>query len=77
MLSNDFVKLVVVSIFLGTPLAYYLAVQWLQQYDYHVELSWMVFALTDLLAVVITLLTVSYQALKAAYMNPVNSLRTE
>jgi len=77
MLSNDFVKLVLVSILLGTPLAYYFAVQWLQQYDYRVEVSWMVFAMTDLLAVMITLLTVSYQALNAAYMNPVNSLRNE
>lgn len=77
MLSNDFIKLVVVAIFLGTPLAYYFAVQWLQQYDYRVELSWTIFALTDLLAVIIMLLTVSYQALKAAHMNPVESLRTE
>jgi putative ABC transport system permease protein len=77
MLSNDFIKLVLIAILLGTPLAYYFASQWLQQYDYRVEISWIIFALVDVLAVAITLLTVSFQALKAAHMNPVNSLRSE
>lgn len=77
MLSNDFMRLVVVAILLGTPLAYYFATQWLSHYEYRVEIPWMVFAVTGMLALVITLLTVSYQALKAALVNPVKSLRTE
>jgi putative ABC transport system permease protein len=77
MLSNDFVRLIIVSILLATPLAYYFASQWLQQYEYRVEISWMIFVVAGILALVITLLTVSYQALKAALVNPVKSLRTE
>jgi ABC-type antimicrobial peptide transport system permease subunit len=77
MLSNDFVKLVAVAMLLGTPLGYYLVTQWLQQYEYRVEVSWIIFIITSLFALVITLLTVSYQALKAALANPVNSLRSE
>ena len=77
MLSTDFVYLVLVAILLGTPLAYYFASEWLEQYEYRVEISWTIFIVTGMLALVITLLTVSYQALKAALANPVKSLRTE
>ncbi|HEY5747160.1 MAG TPA: ABC transporter permease [Chryseolinea sp.] len=77
MLSSDFVRLVAVAILLGIPLAYYFAAQWLQQYEYRVEISWRIFVVTGILVLAITLLTVSYQTLKAALMNPTNSLRTE
>ena len=77
MLSRDFVRLVVLSILVATPLAYYFSNQWLQQYEYRIEISWWVFALTGIGALTITLLTVSYQSFKAALMNPVNSLRSE
>jgi len=77
MLSGDFVRLVLVAILLGAPLAYYLATQWLEQYDYRVEISWVIFAVTSILVLIITLFTVSYQTLKAALVNPMNSLRTE
>ena len=77
MLSGDFVGLVALAILLGTPLAYYFATQWLQHYEYRIEISLIVFVLTGLLSLIITLLTVTYQALKAALMNPVNSLRAE
>lgn len=77
MLSGDFVRLVMASVVLGLPVAYYLANQWLQQYHYRVEMSWMIFAGAGLLALVITLLTVSYQTFKAALTNPVKCIRTE
>ena len=77
MLSQDFVLLVIISSFLAVPLAYYFISDWLKQFDYRTELSWWVFIISVLGAIIITLLTVSYQAIKASLMNPVNSLRTE
>lgn len=77
MLSGDFVRLAVVSVILASPLAYYLTSRWLEQYEYRTEVSWRVFAATAALVLSITLLTVSYQALRAAGMNPVKTLRVE
>lgn len=77
MLSREFVVLVILSCLVAIPLASYFLHQWLQQYEYRTQLSWWIFALTGLGALVITLLTVSYQAIKAALMNPVKSLRAE
>lgn len=77
MLSKDFAVLVVISCVIAIPMAYYFLAAWLKQYEYRTEISWWIFAVTSLTALVITLLTVSYQAVKAALMNPVNSLRSE
>lgn len=77
LLSKDFVALVVISCMVAIPLAWYGMSQWLQKYDYRTEIHWWVFALAAGGALLITLLTVSYQAIRAARMNPVNSLRTE
>ena len=77
MLSTDFVRLVMLSILVAVPVAYYFSNQWLQQFAYRIEISWAVFVVTGIGALAITLLTVSYQSLKAALMNPVNSLRSE
>jgi putative ABC transport system permease protein len=77
MLSQDFVLLVIISSFLAVPLAYFLISDWLKQFDYRTELSWWVFIISVLGAITITLLTVSYQAIKASLMNPVKSLRME
>jgi ABC-type antimicrobial peptide transport system permease subunit len=77
MLSKDFVVLVVISCLIAIPIAYYFLAGWLKQYEYRTEISWWIFAVTSLAALVITLLTVSYQAVKAALMKPVNSLRSE
>jgi putative ABC transport system permease protein len=77
MLSRDFVALVILSIILAVPLAYYFSNQWLQRYEYRIEISWWVFILTGIAALTITVLTVSYQSFKAALMDPVNSLRSE
>jgi putative ABC transport system permease protein len=77
MLSLEFVWLVLLAIAIAFPLAYYLTGQWLSQYDYRVDISWGIFGLTAGLALFVTLATVSYQALRAASMNPVNSLRND
>jgi len=77
LLSNEFVALVIISLFIAVPLAYYFMYHWLQDYQYRVALSWWIFAAAGAGALVITLLTVSFQAIKAAIANPVKSLRTE
>jgi putative ABC transport system permease protein len=77
MLSKDFVLLVIISLFMASPLAYYFMYNWIQKYTYHTEISWWIFALTGICALAIALLTVSYQSIKASLTNPVNSLRSE
>jgi putative ABC transport system permease protein len=77
MLSADFVVLVVISCIVSIPVAWYFMSAWLRRFEYRTEIPWWIFALTCLLAFVVTLLTVSYQSIRAAMMNPVNSLRTE
>jgi ABC-type antimicrobial peptide transport system permease subunit len=77
LLSKEFVVLVIVSLFIAAPVAYYFMHNWLQDYQYRTELSWWIFAAAGAGALVITLLTVSFQAIKAAIANPVKSLRTE
>ncbi|MEO6674844.1 MAG: FtsX-like permease family protein, partial [Ginsengibacter sp.] len=77
MLSKDFVMLVFISCLIAIPVAYYLLHNWLQNYEYRTEISWWIFAASGIGALLITLLTVSYQAIKAAVANPIKSLRTE
>ena len=77
MLSKDFVILVVISSLIAIPVAYYFRHKWLQTYEYRTEISWWIFAAEGAGALVITLLTVSFQAIKAAMANPVKSLRSE
>lgn len=77
MLSKDFVKLVLVAIVIGTPVAIYAMNKWLQNFEYRETLSWWVFALAGIIAIVIALATVSSQALKSALTNPVKALRAE
>ncbi len=77
MLSKDFVILIIISCFIAVPAARYLMHQWLQKYDYRTEISGWILLMTCVSAFLIAILTVSYQALKAALMNPVNSLRSE
>jgi putative ABC transport system permease protein len=77
LLSTDFVGLVVISIIIATPTAYIFMNNWLQHYQYHSAIAWWIFALTGVGAVMITLLTVSYQSIKAALANPVKSLKSE
>ena len=77
LLSKDFLKLVVISLFIAIPISWYMMNLWLQDFAYRIDLSWWVFGLAGLLALAIAFLTVSYQAVKAAKSNPVKSLRTE
>jgi putative ABC transport system permease protein len=77
LLSKEFVVLIFISLLIATPLAYYFMHNWLQNYQYRTNLSWWIFAATGFGALLITLLTVSFQAIKAAIANPVKSLRTE
>lgn len=77
MLSKDFMKLVGFSIVIGVGVSAYAMHQWLQKYEYRITLSWWMFAAACIITVVIALVTVSYQAVKAALANPVKSLRSE
>ncbi|MGN6618158.1 MAG: ABC transporter permease [Ilyomonas sp.] len=77
MLSKDFVMLVVISCLIAIPVAWYFLHQWLQRYTYRTDISWWIFIIAGLGAMMITLATVSYQAIKAALANPVKSLRSE
>jgi ABC-type antimicrobial peptide transport system permease subunit len=77
LLSKDFLRLVLVAFVIAAPLAYYALHTWLARYEYRTTLSWPVFAGTGLAALLLTVLTVSLQAVKAARQNPVKSLRTE
>ncbi len=76
-LSKDFLKLVIIALVIATPLAWYFMHNWLQDFAYRVNIGWYVFAITGILAVFIALITISFQAIKAAIANPVKSLRTE
>jgi putative ABC transport system permease protein len=77
LMSTDFVMLVVISLFIAAPIAHYFMSDWLQNYKYRADMSWWIFGLTGLGAIIITLCTVSYQSIKAAIANPVKSLRSE
>jgi len=77
LLSKEFLSLVLVSVIIATPIAWWLMNKWLQDYAYRVEIKWWIFIIAAVAAGVVALLTVSYQAIKAAVANPVESLRSE
>jgi putative ABC transport system permease protein len=77
LLSKDFVTLVIISLLVASPVAYYFMNKWLQDYQIRTEISWWIFAAAGIGAMFITLITVSFQSVKAALTNPVKSLRTE
>jgi putative ABC transport system permease protein len=77
LLSKDFLKLVLVAVVVASPFAWYVMEKWLQNFSYRIKISWEVFALTACIAVLIALITISFQAIKAARANPVKNLRTE
>jgi putative ABC transport system permease protein len=77
MLSANFLKLVGIAFLIATPLAWYFMQKWLSDYQYRINIEWWVFLLAGGIAFIISLLTVSYQSLKAALSNPVKNLRTE
>ena len=77
MLSKEFLKLVFDCILIAFPVAWWAMNKWLQSFAYRIEISWWVFAVAGVAALLVALLTVSYQAIRAAVANPVNSLRSE
>ena len=77
LLSKDFLRLVLIAILIASPIAWYAMSQWLKDFAYKIDIEWWYFALAGSLAVGIALLTVSFQSIKAALMNPVKSLRSE
>ena len=77
MLSKDFMILIIISCLIAMPTAYHFLDGWLQQYEYRIEMPWWIYVVTSLGGILITLLTVSFQAMRAALLNPVTSLRSE
>ena len=77
LLSKDFITLVTIALVIASPLAYYVMSGWLQKFPYRVSLGWDVFMIASIGALIITLITVSFQSIKAATANPIKSLRTE
>src|SRR6266496_3311786 len=77
LLSKDFIVLVLISCVIASPVAFYYMHDWLQQYDYRITITPVVFVIAGIAAIVITIITISFQAIKAAIANPVKSLRTE
>jgi hypothetical protein len=77
LLSRDFIKLVLISFFIASPVAWWLMHNWLQNYTYRINIGWLVFAITGAVSLAIAVATVSSQAIKAALSNPVVSLRAE
>lgn len=75
--SKDFVILILIGFLLSVPIAWYVMSQWLQNFAYRIEVGWIIFLLAGLITILIAMATVSYQALKAAKLDPVESLRSE
>ncbi len=76
-LTTDFLKMVGIAILISLPVGWFVMNKWLEDFSYRIEIGWWVYALAALLAIAIAILTVSYQSIKAAIVNPVKSLRTE
>lgn len=77
LLSKEFLVLVLIALVIASPLAWYLMHSWLENFSYRTQIDWWVFALSGVIAIIIALITVSFQSAKAALMNPVKSLRAE
>jgi putative ABC transport system permease protein len=77
LLSGEFLRLVLLSLLIATPLAWLVMHKWLEDYAYHTDIRWWMFLAAGCAAIVITLFTIGWQAIRAALANPVNSLRAE
>jgi putative ABC transport system permease protein len=77
LLSKDFLKLVLISLVIACPLAYYFMEQWLMDFAFRIHIQWWIFVVAGVVAAGVAYLTVGFQSVKAALMNPVESLRSE
>jgi putative ABC transport system permease protein len=77
LLSKEFLKLVIISFFIATPIAWYFMNQWLNDFAYRISISWWIFITAGIIALLIAVFTISFQAIRAAVMNPVKTLRSE
>jgi putative ABC transport system permease protein len=77
LLAGDFLKLVLMAILIASPVAWWLMDSWLTGFTYRITISWQVFVIAGIASIGIALITVSFQAIKAAIANPMKSLRTE
>ena len=77
LLTKDFLKLILISFVIGVPIAWLGMNKWLQEFAYRINISWWIFALAGIFVIFIAFLTISFQAIKAAVANPVESLRSE
>lgn len=77
LLSKDFIRLVIFALLIAGPIAWWMMQNWLESFAYRIEIDWRVFLIAGLVAIFIALVTVSFQAIKAAIVNPIKSLRTE
>ena len=77
LLSKDFLRLVIIALVIASPVAWYFMNRWLENFVYRIDISWWMFLLAGVLAILIAVLTISFQAIRAAVRNPVKSLRTE
>ncbi|HUZ60402.1 MAG TPA: FtsX-like permease family protein [Hanamia sp.] len=77
LISKDFLKLVIIAMLVASPIAWWVMNRWLRDFAYRISISWHVFEMAGVIAILIALITVSFQSIKAAMANPVNSLRSE
>ena len=77
LISKDFLQLVSIAIVIASPIAYYFMNTWLKGFAYRIQLEWWIFAMAGIMVVLIACITVGFQAIRAAWMNPVNSIRTD
>jgi len=77
LISKDFIKLVLIAVVVASPITWYFMNEWLQDFAYRITISWWMFAVAGLIAILVALFTISFQAIKAAIANPVKSLRSE
>jgi len=77
LLGKDFIKLVLVAIIIASPIAWYVMDRWLENFAYRIDIDWWIFAVAGLVTVVIALLTLRFQTIRAAVANPVAALRSE
>lgn len=77
LISKDYLRLVVIALLTACPIAYYFMNDWLQGFAYRIEIDWWVFLLVGFMALIIAIITISFQSIKASLANPVKSLRTE